>query len=91
VGIPVRPTLPAVPKRPARHGARPPQAVLANGPRLDQFPSPRPLSDEEKLLVRYVRDFPQDAIMIAQAQAVAEKEMNQLNGNALSGANQDQQ
>jgi hypothetical protein len=91
VGIPVRPTLPAVPKRSARHGARPPQAVLAKGPRLDRFPSPRPLSDEEKLLVRYVRDFPQDAIMIAQAQAVAEKEMNQLNGNAPSGANQDQQ
>jgi hypothetical protein len=91
VGIPVRPTLPEGAKRPARHGVHPPQAIVADGPRLDHFPSPRPLSDEEKLLVRYVRDFPQDAVMIARAQAETEKEMDQLNGNTPSGANQDQQ
>jgi hypothetical protein len=88
VGIPIRPALPTVPKRPARHSARPPQAIVANGPRLDHFPSPRPLSDEEKLLVRYVREFPQDAVMIAQAQAESEKEMDQLSGNASSRTNQ---
>ncbi len=87
----VRPTVSAVVKRPARHGVHPPQAIVANGPRLDQFPSPRPLSEEERLLVRYVHDFPQDAVMIAQAQAETEREMDQLNGNAPAGANQDQQ
>jgi hypothetical protein len=89
--IPVRPTAPVVAKRPATHSVRPARAAFASGRRLDQFPSARPLSHEEKLLVRYVRDFPQDAVMIAQAQAESEKEMDQLNGNAPSEANQDQQ
>ncbi|MFZ0958647.1 MAG: hypothetical protein WAN60_20060 [Candidatus Sulfotelmatobacter sp.] len=88
---PVRHTVSAVAKRPARHGVRPPQAILASGPRLDHFPSPRPLSNEEKLLVLYVRDFPQDAVMIARAQAETEKEMDRLNGNAPSEANRDPQ
>jgi hypothetical protein len=80
--------VPAVATKRVRHGVRPPQATLANGPRLDHFPSPRPLRDEEKLLVRYVREFPQDAVMIAQAQAESEKEMDQLSGNASSRTNQ---
>jgi hypothetical protein len=90
-GSPVRPAGPAVATRPARHGVHPPQAIDANGPRLDHFPSPRPLSDEEKLLVLYVRDFPRDAVMIAQAQAESEKEMEQLSGRGPFGANQNQQ
>jgi hypothetical protein len=85
VGSVVRPTAPAVAKRPARNGVRPPHAIVANGPRLDHFPSLRPLSDEEKLLVRYVRDFPKDAVMIAQAQAETEREMDPLSGNAPQG------
>ncbi len=89
-GSPAHPTVPQGATRPPRHSVRP-HAIVANGPRLDRFPSPRPLSDEEKLLVRYVRDFPQDAVMIARAQAESEKEMDQLNGNAPSGANWDQQ
>jgi hypothetical protein len=37
-------------------------------PRLDQFPAPAPLSDQEKLLARYVEQFPQRAALIARAQ-----------------------
>jgi hypothetical protein len=37
-------------------------------PRLDQFPAPAPLSDQEKLLARYVQQFPQRAALIARAQ-----------------------
>jgi hypothetical protein len=37
-------------------------------PRLDQFPAPTPLSDQEKLLARYVEQFPQRAALIARAQ-----------------------
>jgi hypothetical protein len=37
-------------------------------PRLDQFPAPTPLSDQEKLLARYVEQFPQRAAQIARAQ-----------------------
>jgi hypothetical protein len=92
LGSPVRRAGPAVASRPARHGVRPPQVIDdANGPRLDHFPSPRPLSDEEKLLVLYVRDFPRDAVMIAQAQAESEKEMEQLSGRGSLSANQNQQ
>jgi hypothetical protein len=90
VGVPVHPAVPAVVERAAKHAVRPAQVMVADGPRLDQFPSPRPLSDEEKLLVRYVREFPQDAVMIARAQEESEKEMDQLNGSAPSEANQDQ-
>jgi len=72
------PTVPAVTKSPARRGVRPPDAIVANGRRRDQFPSPRPLSEEEKLLVRYVQNFPRDAVMIAQAQAESEAEIEKL-------------
>ena len=43
-------------------------------PRLGQFPSARELSTQEQLLVRYAREFPQQALEIAQAQATAEQE-----------------
>jgi hypothetical protein len=36
--------------------------------KLDQFPTPTPLSDQEKLLARYVEQFPQRAALIARAQ-----------------------
>jgi len=66
-------------RRAARHLA-PPAAVVADGPKLDQFPSPQPLSEEELALVRYARSFPKDATMIAQAQKEfdleAERQMN---------------
>ena len=64
---------------------------MAANPRLDQFPSPRALSEQEKLLVRYVHEFPEEAVLIAQAQAESEKEIEQLIGNQSAGMNQDQQ
>jgi hypothetical protein len=65
-------------------------ALAAADPKLDHFPSPRPLSKEEQLLVRYVQDFPQEAVMIAKAQAESEKEMEELSGLEPSGTKQDQ-
>lgn len=48
--------------------------------KLDRFPSPQPLSEEELALVRYVQSFPKEATLIAQAQEEFElqtqKEMN---------------
>lgn len=48
--------------------------------KLERFPSPRPLSEEELALVRYVQSFPKEATLIAQAQEEFElqtqKEMN---------------
>lgn len=45
--------------------------------KLDQFPTPTPLSDQEKLLARYVEQFPQRAALIARAQTDLQ-ERNQL-------------
>lgn len=43
--------------------------------KLDRFPSPRPLSEEELALVRYVQSFPREATLIAQAQEEFELQM----------------
>jgi hypothetical protein len=44
-------------------------------PKLDAFPSRRPLSKQELALARYVRDFPEQAIIVAQAQAELDAEI----------------
>jgi hypothetical protein len=38
-------------------------------PRLEQFPAPEALSEQEKLLVRFVEDDPREAVLVAEAQA----------------------
>lgn len=51
--------------------------VVATGPKLDQFPSPQPLTEQELALARYVREFPQEADLIATAQVENEKAIQQ--------------
>lgn len=68
---------------------RHPPVVAADGPKLDQFPSPRPLSEEELALTRYVRQFPAEAIVIARAQEDFEKEMLQQEKDTLEGVSTD--
>ena len=41
-------------------------------PRLEQFPSPQPLTEQEEILARYVRDRRQEALMVARARAALE-------------------
>jgi hypothetical protein len=43
-------------------------SAFADGPKLDQFPSPRPLSEQEKLALEYVERFPEEASLMAQAE-----------------------
>jgi hypothetical protein len=45
------------------------RTVEAAEPRLEQFPSPQPLSEQEQMLARYVEDLPWEAKQVAQAQA----------------------
>ena len=58
----------------AKHASRKPAArrvpasTAAAHPKLDQFPSPQPLSAEEIALVQYVENFPKEARLVAQAQ-----------------------
>jgi len=37
-------------------------------PKLEEFPSPQPLSEQEEILALYVEQFPHDAVLLAQAQ-----------------------
>jgi hypothetical protein len=72
----VRSSVLSSPRRISAPRSRP--AVVASAvPKLDQFPSPQPLSAEEMALVRYVGRFPEEATLIAQAQAEFEKEIQQ--------------
>lgn len=45
-------------------------AVVAE-PKLDQFPSPRPLSEQEKILASYVMRFHDEAVLVARARTEA--------------------
>jgi len=56
-------------RRPASRPLR--NLTVASTPKLDQFPSPRPLSEQEKILVSYVAQYPEKAALVAQAQAEA--------------------
>jgi len=42
-------------------------AVVAAVPKLDQFPSPQPLSEQEKILASYVEKYPEHAALMARA------------------------
>jgi hypothetical protein len=58
-----------------KQNRRPISTKLAVDPKLDVFPSPQPLSEEELALARYVRNFPSDAKLVAQAQEASEREV----------------
>jgi hypothetical protein len=46
---------------------------LAQAPKMEQFPAPSPLTDQEKMLARYVRNFPERAALMARAQTELRK------------------
>jgi hypothetical protein len=41
--------------------------LASPAPKLDQFPSPQPLSEQETILLRYITNYPEHAALIAQA------------------------
>ncbi|MGD0417120.1 MAG: hypothetical protein ABSA80_17310 [Terriglobales bacterium] len=45
--------------------------VVAGTPKLAQFPSPQPLSEQERILASYVALYPETAALVAQARAEA--------------------
>lgn len=57
-------------RRPANSGI----VLHASGPKLDQFPSPQPLADQEQILSRYVCEYPERAILVARAQTQLRKQ-----------------
>jgi hypothetical protein len=59
------------------HRARlnlPVMAVKSASPKLDQFPSPQPLSEQELALAKYASAYPEEATLIATAQSEFENE-----------------
>lgn len=54
-------------RRAKPHAVSHPATVLAPAPKLGQFPSPQPLSEQEEILARYVARFPEHAALIALA------------------------
>ncbi|HME35405.1 MAG TPA: hypothetical protein VKF84_09210 [Candidatus Sulfotelmatobacter sp.] len=65
-----------IPVRVGRTRVPPPNsAIAAASPKLDVFPSPRPLSEEELALAQYVRNFPSDANQVAREQEASEREV----------------
>jgi hypothetical protein len=65
--IEAEPVAPVTVRRTRKHTSAQP-ALAAVEPKLDRFPSPQPLSEEELALVRYVQSFPKEATLIAQSQ-----------------------
>jgi hypothetical protein len=57
-------------RKPARHRMTKPRSqpqVAAVEPKLDVFPSPLPLSEQEKILSFYVEEYPEHAVLVAEA------------------------
>jgi hypothetical protein len=86
----VRPSSPNSGRTIAAHRSQPAVPAWAL-PKLDQFPSPQPPSQQELAVRRYVSDFPQEATLIAQAQEQYEKETRQQMKDAGSETDSDQQ
>jgi hypothetical protein len=63
---------------------------VGDAPKLDQFPAPEPLSEQEKMLMQYVADDPGEAQLVAEVIALAEQqELNgELNGSEISTGSQ---
>jgi hypothetical protein len=84
------PAFPSPQAHPSRNRSSAAEAAVSAYPKLDRFPSPRPLTDEERALRRYVQDFPQEALLTALAQEASEIEMQQKM-NAVEPANSEQE
>jgi hypothetical protein len=63
---PVRP-VPITTNRLASQGVRRSRYIVPSAPKLDQFPSPQPLSAQEQILASYVSKFQEDATLVARA------------------------
>jgi hypothetical protein len=69
-----------------------PKVIVASNPKLDQFPSPQPLSEQEKMLANYVARYPENAALIAEArtEALRKNRLEEMRDTA-AGNEQDSQ
>lgn len=66
---------PPHPRSAKRQSRQSSATTAAADPKLDVFPSPQPLTEEELALTQYVRNFPSDARLVAQTQQTSENEI----------------
>jgi hypothetical protein len=60
-------------------------------PRLRQFPSPRPISEQETMLVQYVKCYPEEAMLIVKQQNEFEEQLRQAEKEIEKSSSSDQQ
>jgi len=75
-----RPAPPSTARKPAMRPS-PPEVAIAGAPKLEQFPSPQPLSEQEKLLQNYVAENPEQAVLLARArtEALRQDQLEEMN------------
>jgi len=75
-----RPAPPSTAPKPALR-PWPPDVARARAPKLEQFPSPQPLSEQEKLLQNYVAENPEQAVLLARArtEALRQDQLEEMN------------
>lgn len=66
-------------RHPMEHG------VLAAKPKLDVFPSPLPLSEQEKILAIYVAQYPEHAALVAEARMDALRQQDEERRRMVAG------
>jgi hypothetical protein len=59
--------------------------VVAAQPKLDVFPSPLPLSEQEKILAIYVAQFPEHAALVAEARMDALRQQDEERRSMMAG------
>jgi hypothetical protein len=50
------------------------RVATATTPKLEQFPTPAPLSEQERILARYVAEYSEQAVLVARAQMSLEQQ-----------------
>jgi hypothetical protein len=68
---PERPPTPFVKSESGGRRAHPVHRLATTVPKLEQFPSPQPLSEQEQMLANYVAKDPEHAVLVARARMAA--------------------
>jgi hypothetical protein len=82
------PALPLISQRPTariRKRLRPVITERGGSPRLERFPSPRPLSPEELAVMQYAERYPQEAMLVAKEQQKFSDEVQQAQEEVEAG------
>jgi hypothetical protein len=63
------------------------KTVVSEDPKLDQFPSPQPLNDQERMLALYVAQFYDEAVIVAElrAEALIKERQDEMQGAERGG------